>query len=207
MQEVRRWRTNFTFDWRPFDGYSNTFIADGDSLTHGVPNMVSWPNFLTSFPQGWLNLNIAVSGSTTTDVLARAPANVDALFKTAGKNIVVIWAGTNDGPLGGLTPAQSWSNLSAYGDLVRGTGFKVIVVPMISRNGWDSYKNSLNALIYADWPNHFDAIADVAANANLGADGAYANSTYFLADGIHTTTLANQTIEQPIIQAQINAFE
>lgn len=86
-------------------------------------------------------------------------------------------------------------------------GWKVIVATMISRNSEDAFKNSLNALIYANWPTYFDGIADFAGNANLGADGAYTNGTYFnLASPPHITTLSDTTIVAPIASSAVNTL-
>lgn len=191
-------------DWRPFDGNQNSFVADGDSITRGVPGMHPWVEFLTPFPSNWLNLNVAVAGATTVDALARAATRVDPEFKPNGKSIVVCWYGTNDSPMLGLTAAQTWANLVSYGDGRRAKGFKTIFVTMLSRTGLDTFKNSLNSLALSDGLNHFDAIVDL-TGTTLGADGASADLSLFI-DGIHPTTTAAQNVIAPAIQTKINNF-
>ena len=135
-------------------------------------------------------------------MLAAFPTNVTPFFKNS-KNIVVVWCGTNDS---GVVPASTtWNNLVSYANAAHARGAKVIVVTMMSAINRDTFKNQLNPLIRNNWSGVFDALADVAADANLGADGAFNNHTYF-SDGTHPTDSCSQTVIAPIIQTQIDSF-
>ena len=85
-------------------------------------------------------------------------------------------------------------------------GWRCFRVTMISRTVEDTYKNTLNTWIRANWREFADGLADLAADPVLGADGAYANSTYFLGDGIHVPWLSVINHEVPVIQHAVNRF-
>lgn len=175
-------------------------VCEGDSITAGIGSY-PYPSGLR-FRTTWGVSNVAVNGSDVQGCIDRAPTTTDPLFPGAGQQAVIIWAGTNTG---GLTAAQTWSKLSDYAAARKVVGWKVIVVTMLSRMAEDAYKNSLNALIRANWAGTFDGLFDIAVIPVLGADGAYANTTYFI-DGIHPTVSAEQTVVVPFMQAGVNAF-
>ena len=178
-------------------------MLDGDSITDHI-NGWSYAYFI-NIPLLKSTFNVALSGATTDDLLASAPTNVDPHYdSTLYPNISVIWAGTND--CGHDTAAQSWANLAAYSAARHAIGFKTIIVTMMSFFGRDACKDALNPLIVANWPGVFDGLADVAANPLVGADGAYANLTYFQADRGHPTNFSAQTVIAPIIQPVIESL-
>jgi lysophospholipase L1-like esterase len=147
---------------------------------------------------------------------------VDPLYAPlAPRNVIVYWAGTNDlaspGGTGTKTPQQTFDQIAAFCQQRRAKGWKVVVVPMISRTGNsgvsscdgtgntfgggstlcknDAVKNELNRLLRLKWTSFADAFADIAQDTGLGADGAYANPTAacggsncFHTDNIHLTT-------------------
>jgi lysophospholipase L1-like esterase len=149
--------------------------------------------------------NIAVTGQTMVVMLANAPIHVDPLYSAGGsKNVVVIWGGTNDIAINGATPASVYANMTSYVAARHARGWKVIVPTMLSRNGFDTQKNSYNALILAN-----SAGADGIANFTgtpLGCDGCYSNTTWFQSDGIHPTQAGVTTYEAPVISTAVNAL-
>lgn len=188
---------------------NNVLVADGDSMTAGVNANLSYTSYIAPTTGTFTVFKTAVSGYFVNDVFFQGFNKVDPLYNPFVKNVYVIWIGTND--LTGISPAVTQSKLINLCRERRKAGFKVIVVTMISRvgNGYggatmDSLKNTYNAWMRANWALFADGIADVAANANLGADGAYANTTYFQVDQIHPNTFSAQTIETPIIQAAVD---
>ena len=74
---------------------------------------------------------------------------------------------------------------------------------MASRTGFDTGKNALDAILRANWSQYADQFADIAADPNIGADGASASSTYFTS-GVHPTTGAHNNDTDPIITRAIN---
>jgi hypothetical protein len=66
----------------------------------------------------------------------------------------------------------------------------------------------VNAAIVTDWASHADALADYAANVNLGPVGASANLTYFPPDKVHLSATGQgllRTISQPVIEGLMPA--
>lgn len=137
-------------------------------------------------------------------MLAAWPTNVYAFF-SPHSNIVAILGGTND-CIQGVNPAQAWSNLAAEGTALHNAGAKTIIVTLPSLQNHEVCRDAINTLIYANWSGIFDALADPAANANYGADGAWANLSFFVADGIHPNSTSEQTIIAPAVQSAINTI-
>jgi lysophospholipase L1-like esterase len=178
-------------------------VFDGDSITSGA-HATPYPDFLAGLPYKWLAPNVAVTGRTTSQMVSAAASSVDPLA-TSGFNVVTILGGTND-CIAGTSASTIWSNLASYAAARHTAGFKVIVMTLPSLESYNTCRDAVNTLIYANWSGTFDALADISGNANLGADGAYSNLTYFVSDGIHPTTLSEQTIMAPLEQTQINAL-
>lgn len=90
----------------------------------------------------------------------------------------------------GDSAATAVSRLEAYCDARRAAGWKVVVctlTPDTQDAGGNTFRNAVNALIYAWSPGaHADAIADFAADPTMGPDAA-ANDTTLYSDGIHPT--------------------
>jgi len=180
---------------------TNQLVASGDSITMGYLGTAY--TTLLSLNGTWAKGNIGVPGQLMATMVAEVQAaDIPELNKTAGKSVAVIWGGTND-ITAGTSADTVLSYLESYCKQVRAAGYKVIPVTMLSRNGEDTGKNTYNTLIRENWESFADALADVAANPLLGADGAYANSTYFNVDGIHPKT-AGDTIAAAIIQQSVN---
>ncbi len=177
---------------------TSPLVFDGDSITAGAgatpfSNSVSPSDSFTKF-------NLGASGMYMRWLQSLAQS-VDNLYAPlAAQNVVVIFAGSND--LSG-NAATVHNYLSAYCRERRKLGWKVVVLTMISRNGKDADKNAYNALIRQNWRSYADELADIAEDPNLGADGAYANSTYFQADGVHPTN-AGQSLIAQYVQAAVN---
>lgn len=183
---------------------NNILVCDGDSITEGFEGTPY--TSLLPFPTNWTIINNGIGGATLSDMRADAPTNVDVHYDPAVQNIVIIWGGTNDFAATGSTVAEVYAILQGYCADRHAVGWKVIVTTMLSRTSTnpvggetlDTDKNAYNALIRANWPSFADGISDVAANANLGADGSYANTTYFV-DGIHPTSFSDSSIITPIM--------
>lgn len=181
-------------------------LMDADWLgTVDVPN-IAVPG------QGVVTSNGGVGGTlVTTD-----KAKLDPLLAGRSTAVLVVLCGTND--LANLeAPATVIAGLWSYCDARRAEGWRVVVCTLIDRTdaavSWfqatfDARRATINAAINADWASHADALADYAANANLGAAGASANTTYFQADKVHLTSTGQgllRTISQPLIEALIPA--
>src|SRR5581483_4729600 len=184
---------------------SPQIVAVGDSLTVGTGGTGPYTS-LISYPtwkgQSFTVTNIGVGGRTIRDMSRQAYSNLNPLLAyESGLNIAIVWGGTND-IAGSVSPEDTYSYLASFCRRLRGLGWRVVVLTMISRSGWDTQKNTYNGHIRSGWPSFADALADVAANANIGADGAYANTTYFAAGGVHLND-TGYAIVAGIVQAQL----
>jgi trimeric autotransporter adhesin len=189
----------------PSDSNSQ-IVADGDSITIGLglPTNTPWPEALTIGGNAVQTQNIAQSGATCIGAKNAFPLQVVPLYRsTAERNLYALWCGTNDvQAAGGYTAAQTWGNLRQILHSAKLTGYKVLVSTMISRIGTgtggatnDSLKNQLNALIRQNWGGEADGLVDIASFAQLGADGANSNLTYFQNDAVHPTQNSVYNIE------------
>jgi hypothetical protein len=141
-------------------------------------------------------------------------SQVDAYFNPLARtNIIVIEGGGNDGidnntgnpAVPWITAQQVFDCQVSYIKRRKAVGWKVVLYGMYSRNQSaiggltaDQFKTQLNGLYASNWKSFADAYVNVGADANVGANGAYSNTTFFQADGIHiqssyTATLASLT--------------
>jgi len=169
----------------------DTIVAIGDSLTAGAHgNSPEWP-FLLQTNQSYAVSDLGLYSVWAQDLAAIWPQRENSYYSPlATKQYCHIWAGTNDVSSGqGQMPSSAWQGLEALARDCLAAGGIPIVATMISRQGFDTQKNQLNALIRAGWQQAgYAALDDIAANyPQLGADGAWANTTYFYTDGIHLT--------------------
>lgn len=181
-------------------------VFDGDSLTYGNGGTGAPYNSYITFPTfngiPITSYNIAVPSITTQEAFRITPRNLNPKYSSnSGMNMTVIWLGTNNCSTGD-SASTTFSYLKEFGRHQQSLGWNVIMLTMISRVGNEPCKNSLNSLIRANWPEFANGLADVAADPNLGADGAYLNLTYFNADQVHlndTGYMLVASIVQPVI--------
>jgi hypothetical protein len=114
---------------------------------------------------------------------------------------------TNDMALGLITPAAAYTMLQRAIVLDRKVmnPSYIIVGTQFSRNTQDANRDTWNASVRGGSADSGYRVCDIAANPLLGADGAYANTTYF-GDGIHPTA-AGQAIYGGIIGRCITYFD
>ena len=188
-------------------------VGVGDSITAGdITNSAPYINSLTLGPN-WVYGNRGID-SDTLALMSVAPQStlVDGIFNAHVSNVLVVWAGTNDFFVNGSTVSAVSTLLTNYCQARQATGWKVVVVPMMSRVGnnpvggepLDTDKTAYNAFIATNWPSFASAM--VTLSTNLTANGAYANSTYFLPDGTHPTVLSVTTLIAPEIQAAVSSL-
>lgn len=184
-------------------GNNDIAIFDGDSITAGAGLTTPWVGQLTLAAPTVYVCNNGQASINSTQTLQSAYSCVDPTFNSfANRNTCTLWIGTNDG---GSSSQPITANIAQYCRARRSLGFKVNVATMISRNGEDTLKNTLNAALRQTWSEYADGLIDVAANPNLGADGAYASSTYFQQTaGVHPTQQAATNIIVPLMQRAVN---
>jgi hypothetical protein len=190
----------------PANGATPLLVADGDSITEGAGFGVAvpYPGILTLTPASTGNIsNMGLQGTTMSQLLLNAGVTVDPFYQPTATATDVIWAGTNS-ILGGVSAALTESQLASYCRARHAIGFKCVVVTMVSRTGFDTGKNAYNTLIRQHWIEFADALADVAADPSLGADGASANTIYIQTGGVHPTQNSHYNDITPVIQRAIN---
>jgi len=189
-----------TSDTRP------QIVTMGDSITAGVgaggnapfPVYLGIP--LTGLPYTPAIENQGIGGSTAAARYAYGNIDVDSLYRPGAiANVFTYWLGTNDNN----QAVTDWGLTRDYLLQRKAKGFKAIPISMISRTTEDAYKDALNPLIRTTWKEYADGFCDMAANPNLGADGAYANTTYFSGDQVHPTQLSYTSVIAPLVNAAI----
>lgn len=188
----------------PVVGYSELseprLIAAGDSITQQPPGLpVGWPedaNFVLA--SAWEVANAGVSGYKTYDMYNNSTGIYLPLYDpSATRNTIVLFGGANNLGLSGEAFERTLC-IQAHGE-----GFSCVIVTALDQTGEDAEKNIFNNAIRSDWQKWADGFIDLAANPNLGADGASTNSTYFQADGVHPTQTGTDLIAT-IISRGIN---
>ena len=169
-----------------------TVVWDGDSISYGLYAALNQGPVQQSLFQNARVYNVAEASKTLATLTTDAPTWVDPLKSGAGKDYLVIFAGTNDIYLAGKTGAQTYTQLVTYCTARRSAGWnKIIVVTMLPRGGttMETYRQDYNSAIRAGFAAGTlpcDAVADVGSDPTIGQAGQQANTTYFF-DAIHPT--------------------
>lgn len=124
-------------------------------------------------------------------------------------NLITLQCGVN-GFIHGRTATQEFTSITNFVTAAKATGFTVIVATLtdssfISNGGGETtYRAALNTAITGGAVGQGYTVADYAANAFIGCDGCYSNTTYFT-DGVHLTT-AGIAIQATIMEAAMAAI-
>jgi lysophospholipase L1-like esterase len=192
---------------------TNNLVCIGDSITqgHGATPACS-SSLLTGLSTPFQIYNMGMTGELLANMATAGAKFATGINPSAQSNIAWIFGGTNDmcTTSNALTATQTFQKMIALSRYLRSQGARVLVIPMLSRTGsyqsttCDSLHDQYNLLLAQNWPSFADAFAyGVLNDANLTADGAWANSTYFQSDGIHPTTAGQQLIAG-YAQSEIN---
>jgi len=187
----------------PLQGATPQLHAIGDSITQGAEAATPWPSLLSLTNQpaytttNWGIFGVllqAINGSEANRVGQRC-------LTSSGPAVAIVFAGTND-LTSGFSVATTFSSLAGEIQTLKQAGCRVFAGTMLSRAGndgngviVDNDKDAYDAMILGKAKQAgADGVIDFAANPLLGADGAYANTTYFNADGIHPTQAEQQLL-------------
>lgn len=182
------------------DALSPAIIFIGDSITVGTfGGGNAWTTDVNPDLYGgdiaWTKTNLGIPSATIKNLRHLVPSYNDYIAYDEGLNIAMVWAGTND-LADGDAVSQTYGYYESVCKQLRNAGYKVIATTTISRASIEvpvNLKDQYNLLIRSNWSDFADILADIAGDALLGADGAYANTTYFF-DGVHPTQAGNDLI-------------
>ena len=173
----------------------------GDSITYGSGVSTPWPLLLTLTNQPSYTINNwGIPGFTLRGMVNVEPNRVDLRCSTEfGPATAIVFGGTNDFVQVASTASSVFQTMAAEVQTLKQAGCRVFVMTMLSRTGNDASSVSLDAdkdaydalVLTGAKAVGADGIIDVAANPLLGADGAYANTTYFQVDGTHPTPVGH----------------
>jgi lysophospholipase L1-like esterase len=187
---------------------THTLIGLGDSITAGSgasDYAHSWfAKVVAGTTQLFTDYNLGIPGQTINNYTGTGSFNCGiqvygANFirriraSTASKNVVIVFAGTNDNSFGGTAPGTFAGLVGDVTNILAiGTDMRVIIVPMLSRTGggmsgsYDVFKNTYNGLITGNSWGSQVTLVDPASCPHLYPDGSSTNLTWF-ADGVHPT--------------------
>jgi hypothetical protein len=179
---------------------SNALLLVGDSITAGLAGSTCCT------VDAYTTSNFGLSGSSSWDFTTMSDWRDDALLpKGAAKNVWTYMIGSNaTGSIVSVaTAATQWGYELAPVRNRRAAGWKTIALTIPDYTGRDAAKNFLNSYIRQNWASAFDGFADIAAQPDLGADGAAANpsGTYFNGDGIHIVATGDGLISNLLARA------
>lgn len=208
----------------PPSNVTDNIVFDGDSITalysSGVTGLfISFTRSLTIGKQNSYSVNIGVpgkclgvtcgtiNGGSIESMITTGTSVVDPLLKAGANNIVVIWGGTND-LAGGRTLAQVETDLSTYVAARKAAGWKVVVIPTISRmSGTIALDSSMQQFAAYIAANSFGADAIVSLPNLLAGPGAASNTTYFNSDKLHPLEYSHLTIIAPAVIAALSQVQ
>jgi len=185
----------------------------GDSITYGNTATTNWCANLTLARQPSYTINNwGVPSALLLDETGSEPNRVGQECVTAqGPAVAIVFSGTNDF-LGGGGTSYAQTVVSYYmGEVqtLKKSGCQVLVATMLSRFyggvDFDSEKNAFDEqLLSQAKAMGADGVVDFAADPNLGADGAYASTTWFN-DQTHPTNAGQVRLGQ-IASNSLNYF-
>lgn len=205
----------------------NLIIVEGDSITVGpsansyaqqaIPNLTGTGLTVMNWAaQSGSKLSThTTTGLNVTDRMAsfHLPGIPDDL--TGRRCVYSILIGAND--LSDAASAADYlTSLYTVTDQLRAAGAKVVICTVLPKSSaWagylthNSYRATLNAQLRLDvvgggGADKFDALADIAADPDIGPDAAAAGANYV--DGLHLTGTAHGTFAEPIWRAAVNSL-
>lgn len=188
----------------------DTYVADGDSITEGMgaSHGDNYPRQMEALLARPARIhNCGLSGDTLDGRRRNYPALIAPLFDPhARRNVVSIFAGTNDLALG-ADAATLAGHLRAYCAQARATGFKVVAATTLPRPdlfpAQQRHLHAHNTFLRQEWPGFCDGLADMADDPDLATGTS--DRAYYV-DGLHPTSLGYAHIAQIMAQA-VNDLE
>lgn len=157
-----------------------------------------------SFNPALTSINPAVSGWKLSQLDGNASSRVDPYYNPGSKvEVLVIWGGTNDIALEGVSGTTAYNRLKTYCANRRAVGWKTIVVSMLPRSNpidpvtFETDRATFNGLLRSDfttataYSNIFiggswaDVFVDIAADSRIGDAGDELDEAYYTSDRVH----------------------
>lgn len=191
---------------------TNLIVYEGNSLMYSVfsglnadiPTQTASQLSLSGF--GFINL--AIPGTTTTQVAAREAGVASALSARSYTNkIVVVWEITNDIQINNVSGATAYANIKALCLYYKSLGAKVVLMDCMNRadftTGNVTAQGIVNATLAADFasptpPPYADALVRVSVAPQLASTS---NTTYYNADGVHLTNAGDGVVSSLVATA------
>ncbi len=192
----------------PLTATKPLIVFDGDSMTFGTgagpvglagPSNATYPRLAADGITGATVYNFGVGGQTVLAMTTDAAAQIDVLYDSSRLSIVAVFGGTNDLVNGAASAATVYSRIVTYCQARRAAGWKVVVGTILPRSSanagaaFEADRQTVNTSIRTNWATFADALADVGADATIGAAGAETNTAYY-SDAIHPTTLGYEIV-------------
>lgn len=187
-------------------------VFDGNSLTSGIAGMSpadTYPAQCTRLlGSDWQSVNAGAGGLSTFEMLRRAPTEIDAPNRrtTPGSvDVLVVWEGSNDLAQNSATVDAAFTRLVDYARARRAAGWRVVMVTVLPRLAGPTFerdRQALNARLREGWRAWADALADVAADPEIGAAGSAENRKYYL-DGTHLNAAGDARVARVVRDALV----
>ena len=188
-------------------------FAGGAIATANAVPYVYAPNAIEPFAgaiYATSGARLAAGSFNMTTQAALAARMVPASIGTR-KFVACMFIGANDGTTSiAYTAAEYLTLYAALCDSLRALGIKVVVCTLTNRKdvnvaaGFDTFRSDVNTGIRTWVGVHADAIADFAADANLGTTDAPDNATYFT-DRLHFS-ITGQAVAEGLVRTAINGL-
>jgi lysophospholipase L1-like esterase len=183
-----------------------TVVCDGNSLTFGVGGK-SYPSQLQLIlGRRFQVINKGVSAQTTVKMLQDVGTDIDSLIRNSNKSLIcVAWECTND-MFFGADAITAFNNFKNYCQARRASGFKVVALTVLPRSepgtpaNFESQRQILNTFLRKHWRDFADALADVAADRNLGYPGAQKNLRFY-GDLVHLNEAGYRIVAKYVAQS------
>ncbi len=182
---------------------ANVISCSGDSIFANVGSTTPVCNSLSGLNDTYTAYANAMPGWSCESIQALVPLREKAVISTyAGKSVGVVECGQNNLAQGDSNTTVA-NKVVALGKALKAAGAdSVFLTTLMSATGKDANKDVINPLIRAGAAANGFGIVDFNA-PQMMADGAYANTAYFL-DGLHPTGTAKTTYMAAPIVNNIN---
>jgi lysophospholipase L1-like esterase len=137
-------------------------------------------------------VNFGIGGQKLSDMLINAPTKVDPLFQPGlGRNVAVIWGGTNDLCWWAHTSEAVYEDLREYCEGRRRAGYTVVALTLLPRSDtgspadFETLRQEVNSRIRAGWAGFADAMVDVGSDPFIGISGSETDLRFYSPDRVH----------------------